>query len=99
MVVIVVAIAIRRRGLVLLNPRGHLLDQLLAQAIRRFEHPAGVGILCLEIRNDLRIFAFPEPEIIVCSHVPVAFELDRPLRGDRVVRSFIRAAGHEDCRG
>ena len=55
----------------LLDPGLHLFEELVAQRVQRTQCLGGVGVLCLEIGDDLGVNGNPQPEPRVLSIVAV----------------------------
>ena len=62
---------------VLLDAPLDLTEERLLELLRVGHHPLRVGVLGLEVRDDLRRLALVEPEVVVDPHVPVDLEARR----------------------
>jgi hypothetical protein len=88
--VVVERIAAHRDGEVgLLDAAEHLLVQLLLERLEVLRHLVGVGVLCLQILDDIGILAIAQPEVVVDEDVAV----NRVDFGDRLRERRCRRLG------
>ncbi len=82
--VVKVFVALHRHGQIgLLDVRQHFRVEARLQILGMPQHGPRVGVLGFQIRDRIRIFAVPQPEIIVRASVPVNGRLRRHNFRDR----------------
>ena len=85
-VIKVLADARRHTEVGLLDAAEHLRVERLLQHLGRLHHLFGVGVLALQVLDDLRVALLPEPEVVVLEGVAVDVGGVRLLRRDRRLR-------------
>lgn len=81
-VVRVGAVLHRHRHVGLLDAGDELLEELLLERLGRCHARLGEGVLGREVRQDLRILALVEPEVVVDAHVAMGLETVGALLAD-----------------
>ena len=82
-VIDVLADSSRHGEIGLFDPTEHFFVQVLLQTLGRRHDRIGVGVLGLEILDDLRVRFFPQPEVIVLERAIVDRRFVRYFPGDR----------------
>ena len=82
-VVVEPAVAHRHREIRLLDPAEHLGVERVLQPLARLHDPRGVGVLRLEVGDDLGVRLLAQPEVVVGEAIPVQLADDRLLLGHR----------------
>ena len=67
----------------LLDAGEHLIIERLLKGFGGFEEGIGVGVFCLEVLDDRRVFLFAEPGVVVDAKVAVKVMLDGFAGRDR----------------
>ena len=66
--------------------------KLIYQRLDRLKSRVGVGILCIEIRDDARVLAVAQPVVIIDAHTAECFERLRHDRRNRGGRTTVSTA-------
>ncbi len=85
-----------RRGVVLLEAAGDLLEEHGLQRVRRRHHLGEVGVLGLEVGDHRGVLALAQPEVLIRADGAVLVELVRDLRRHRRRRGAHAGGQPED---
>jgi hypothetical protein len=86
--------AIGNREIGLLDAGEHLGVERLLKGFGRFKDGVGVGVFGLEVVDDLGVFFFAEPGVIVDAKIAVEEMLDGYAGGDGGLWRGVSANGH-----